>query len=229
MINWEQFLSNHERVQARVAEACAQAGRGVEEVQVLPVTKNHPFDAVAFAERTGYAGVGENRVQEAVDKMAAGPTRCRWELIGHLQSNKARLAAEKFDRVQSVDSAKLLRRLDAAAGELGKTLAVLLQVNAGDDPAKFGVDCDQTPALLELALGLPNIRVDGLMTIAPLDDNADVARRSFERLRALRDQLEADFYVPLPELSMGMSGDLEEAVTSGSTMLRVGSAFFGAR
>lgn len=214
---------------ARVAAACSHAGRALSDVQVLPVTKNHPFEAVAFAARAGYTAVGENRVQEALEKMDAGRVACRWELIGHLQSNKAKQAAERFDRVQSVDSAKLLRKLDAAAGEAGKTLSVLLQVNAGEDPAKFGIECDQAPALFEVALALPNISVDGLMTIAPLADDQRVARRCFERLRELRDQLQTEFDSPLPELSMGMSGDLEEAVASGSTMLRIGSAFFGNR
>lgn len=229
MIEWEQFWQNHEQVQARVADACAKANRNPNEVQVLPVTKTHPFEAVAFAERAGYPAVGENRVQEAVDKMKDGQARCRWELIGHLQSNKAKLAAAHFDRIQSVDSAKLLRRLDTAAAEAGKKLAVLLQVNAGDDPAKFGVECSETPALLEIALSLENLQIDGLMTIAPFHDDPDVARRCFERLRELRDQLHGQYGAPLPELSMGMSGDLEAAVASGSTMLRIGSAFFGSR
>ncbi|GHB90302.1 YggS family pyridoxal phosphate-dependent enzyme [Cerasicoccus arenae] len=227
MITFETFWENHERVQARVLEACAQAGREPAEVRVLPVTKNHPFDAIAYAERAGYAAVGENRVQEALDKMSAGQTTCRWELIGHLQSNKAKVVAERFDRVQSVDSEKLLRRLDAAAAEHGRRLSILLQVNAGDDPAKFGLKCAATPALLEVALGLAHIQIDGLMTIAPLSDQPAVAQRCFARMRDLRDELAAQFGVSLPELSMGMSGDLEAAVASGSTMLRIGSAFFG--
>lgn len=229
MITWQQFSENLAVVQDRLAKACAEARRDPSSIRLLPVTKNHPFEAVAFAERAGFASVGENRVQEALDKMSAGQTTCGWELIGHLQSNKAKLAAEHFDRVQSVDSEKLLRKLDAGAAGAGKRLAVLLQVNAGEDPAKFGVECAEAPALLECALSLNHLQVDGLMTIAPMSDDPDVARRCFERLRELRDQLSSQFDLPLTELSMGMSDDLEAAVASGSTMLRVGSALFGAR
>jgi len=229
MVSRETFWENHQRIQERVQTACAKAGREIDDVRVLPVTKTHPFTAVAYAERAGYRAIGENRVQEALDKMQEGETTCQWELIGHLQSNKAKIAAAKFSRVQSVDSAKLLKRLASGAAESGHQLGVLLQVNAGDDPAKFGVSCEEAPTLLETALCLDHLNVDGLMTIAPLDDNPDVARRCFERLRTLRDQLASQFDVRLPELSMGMSGDLEAAVAEGSTMLRIGSAFFGSR
>jgi pyridoxal phosphate enzyme (YggS family) len=150
-------------------------------------------------------------------------------LIGHLQSNKARIAVENFDRIQSVDSAKLLRRLNAAAAEVGRTLAVLLQVNAGNDPAKFGVTVDDTPALLEAALELPHLQVDGLMTIAPLSDDIAVADRTFANLRGLRDTLREQFNTPLATLSMGMSGDMVPAIAAGSTQVRVGTALFGRR
>jgi pyridoxal phosphate enzyme (YggS family) len=153
----------------------------------------------------------------------------RWELIGHLQSNKARQAVELFDRVQSVDRAKVLTALDRAAGEQGRRLAILLQVNAGNDPAKFGVDPDAAPALLEQALTLPHLRVEGLMTIAPLSDDPGIARHTFARLREIRDDLVKRFGLPLDELSMGMSGDLDAAIAEGSTLVRVGSALFGAR
>ncbi len=195
----------------------------------MPVTKTHPVDAAVYAAQAGYVAVGENRVQEALDKIADGKAPIRWELIGHLQSNKAKVAAEKFDRVQSVDSVKLLQRLNAAAECCGRRLPILLQVNAGNDPAKYGLAVEATPGVLEHALELEYLQVDGLMTIAPLSDDADVAVRCFMRLRELRDQLASKFGVALPELSMGMSGDLEAAVASGSTLLRVGSAFFGAR
>ena len=157
----------------------------------------------------------------------------QWELIGHLQSNKAKLAATHFDRVQSVDSEKLLNHLDRAAAELGKILPVLLQINAGRDPAKFGAELEDAPRLLELALTKKNLRIDGLMTIAPLGatptEAADHAERTFTQLRALRDDLAARFQAPLRELSMGMSGDLAPAIAAGSTQVRVGSALYGAR
>lgn len=237
MITYENFCLNLSAVEVRLAAACLAAGRAAHEVNLLAVTKTHPAEAAIYAARGGLAAVGENRVQEAAAKRpeaaAAGAGALRWELIGHLQSNKARAAAEAFDRIQSVDTEKLARRLDQAAGELGRPLAVLLQVNAGRDPAKFGCEIEDAPRLLEAALALPNLRVEGLMTIAPLGaDEAETrahARRTFETLRLMRDEFATRFGAALPELSMGMSGDLEEAVAAGSTCVRVGTALFGAR
>jgi len=219
-------------VRGQIAAACAAAGRDPATVRLLPVTKNHPAEAVALAAAAGFAAVGENRVQEAVAKQAecaAQGVHIRWELIGHLQSNKAKLAARHFDRVQSVESAKLLDALDREAAAAGRTLPVLLQINAGNDPAKFGAEPADAPTLLEYALGKRALRVDGLMTIAPLSDDPEVARRTFANLRTIRDQLVARFAVALPELSMGMTGDLAAAIAEGSTMLRVGTALFGER
>jgi len=229
LISYAKFEENCHRLEARIAEACAAIGRDPGTVRLMPVTKTHPVDAAEFAARYGFASVGENRVQEAMEKIPSGPKGLKWELIGHLQSNKAKLAVEHFDRVQSVDSEKLLQKLDHAAGECGKTLPILLQVNAGDDPAKFGVDCSDSAPLLERALGCTHLKVEGLMTIAPLDEDLAVARRAFERLRDTRDALASQFGISLPELSMGMSGDIEEAIAAGSTLLRVGSALFGSR
>jgi len=228
-IDYETFRQRTEALQQRIAAACATARRAPAEVTLLPVTKTHPPAAAEYAARYGLAAVGENRVQEGVEKRALVTAPLRWELIGHLQSNKARLAAAHFERIQSVDSTKLLTVLDRAAGELGRKLAVLLEVNAGDDPAKFGVAAAGAPALLESALALPHLQVDGLMTIAPLSDDPAVARRCFARLRALRDELAPRFGVPLPELSMGMSGDFEAAIAEGSTQVRVGTALYGNR
>lgn len=226
------FPSALSNLQARIAAACSAAGRDPAGVRLLPVTKNHPAEAVALAVAAGLAAVGENRVQEAVSKQAdcaAAGVRARWELIGHLQSNKAKLAARHFDRIQSVESAKLLDLLDREAAAAGRVLPVLLQFNAGNDPAKFGAEPADAPALLEHALGRTALRVEGLMTIAPLSDDPAVARRTFANLRALRDDLVARFGHPLPELSMGMTGDLEAAIAEGSTLLRVGTALFGER
>lgn len=229
MIPYEEFAENVAAVRARIAAACAACGRTVDSVALLPVTKTHPVDAAIYAHRSGFAAVGENRVQEAAEKIPTAPAGLRWELIGHLQSNKAKLAVATFDRIQSVDSPDLARRLDRLAGETGKKLPVLLQANAGADPAKFGADFEGLAALLDAALASPNLRVDGLMTIAPLDESPEVARRCFDNLRTWRDSLAASRSVALPELSMGMSGDLEHAVAAGSTMIRVGTALFGSR
>lgn len=228
---FEQFVIRANEVRQQIAQACAEAGRDPGEVELLAVTKTHGPWAADYAARVGLRGVGENRVQEGVEKrpLAGDGARLRWELIGHLQSNKARLAAAHFDRIQSVDSVRLVERLDRAAAELGRTLAILLQVNAGHDPAKFGAEPEDAPALLEAALRAPHLRVDGLMTIAPLAEDPAVAARTFASLRDLRDQLAARFGVPLRELSMGMSGDLAAAIRAGSTQVRVGTALFGAR
>ena len=241
MISFEEFSENCARVRERVAEACAACGRDPAEVTILPVTKNHPVAAPLYAARAGFAAVGENRVQEAETKKkefaasvpAGTPTPLlRWELIGHLQSNKARHAAEHFDRVQSVDSAALARKLDRICGEIGRErLPILLQANAGSDPAKFGTtDFDALRALAEAALAGTRLRLDGLMCVAPIDDDSlETARRCFDTLREWRDRLEGEFGAKLPELSMGMSHDLAPAVAAGSTMVRVGTALFGAR
>jgi PLP dependent protein len=235
-IEYAEFARRADAVRGQIAAACAKAGRVPDEVELLAVTKTHPATAADFAAQYGLKSVGENRVQEGVEKRAqasAAAARLRWELIGHLQSNKAKVAAQHFDRVQSVDSEKLLNQLDRAAGEGGRKLAVLLQINAGNDPAKFGADLADAPRLLEAALAKPHLAVDGLMTIAPLGttstETAAYAERTFVTLRTLRDDLATRFGVPLRELSMGMSGDLALAVAAGSTVVRVGTALFGAR
>jgi hypothetical protein len=226
---YEEFCSRADAVRAQIAAACARAGRDPREVALLAVTKTHPPAAAEYAARYGLRAVGENRVQEGVQKRAQTSAPVEWELIGHLQSNKARLAAAHFDRVQSVDSEKLARHLDRAAAELGQTLRVLLQINAGRDPAKFGAELEDAPRLLEAALAQPHLRVEGLMTIAPLSPDPEVARRTFAALRALRDRLAAQTGAPLPELSMGMTADLADAVAAGSTLVRVGTALYGSR
>lgn len=229
LIDYSLFQQRADELRQRVRASCTAAGRDPRDIAILPVTKNHPAEAVEYAARSGFLSVGENRVQEAVEKRAQTPVAVRWELIGHLQSNKAKLAASNFQRIQSVDSEKLLTALDRAAGEAGAVLSILLQVNAGNDPAKFGVEPADAPRLLEFALAKSHLKVEGLMTIAPLAEDPAVARRTFANLRSIRDQLVAQSGAPLRELSMGMSGDLDDAIAEGSTMIRVGSALFGPR
>ncbi|MSU70572.1 MAG: YggS family pyridoxal phosphate-dependent enzyme [Opitutaceae bacterium] len=228
-VSYAEFQRRTDKVLVQIAEACARARRAPNEVELLAVTKAQPPAAADYAARYGLRAIGENRVQEAVDKRAQTSAAIAWELIGHLQSNKAKLAANHFDRIQSVDSEKLVNHLDRAAKELGRILPLLLQINAGNDPAKFGAEPAAAEHLLAAALAKPNLRVDGLMTIAPLSGDPDVARRTFANLRTLRDELAARSGVPLRELSMGMSGDFLEAITAGSTLVRVGTALFGPR
>ena len=230
---YEDFKVRADNIRGQIAAACTRAGRDPSTVELLAVTKTYPSAAADYAARYGLRAVGENRVQEAIEKQPQCTAKIQWELIGHLQSNKARLAAAHFDRVQSVDSGKLLNHLDRAAGELGKTLGVLLQINAGHDPAKFGAEPEEAPRLLEIALACPHLRVDGLMTIAPLGatpaETDALAARTFENLRTIRDDLAAKSGAALRELSMGMSGDLEAAILAGSTQVRIGTALYGAR
>jgi pyridoxal phosphate enzyme (YggS family) len=230
-ISYEEFSARADAILSRIGEICRECGRGPADVRLMAVTKTHGVWAPQYAERYGLSFVGENRVQEAEGKRVTRPgeTGIRWELIGSLQTNKAKNAAALFDRVQSVDSAKLARELDKRAGQIGRVLPVLLQVNAGRDPAKHGCEIEEAPALLEAALALPNLKVEGLMTIAPLSDDPDVATSTFAKLREIRDELSSRHGVTLPELSMGMSGDMEEAVREGSTLVRIGTALFGAR
>jgi hypothetical protein len=227
--SFEEFRLRADAVRSRIAVACALARRDAAGVELLAVTKSHPAGAVDLAARYGLRAVGENRVQEGAEKRAESSASVAWELIGHLQSNKARLAVRCFDRIQSVDSEKLIEILDRAARESGKTQAVLLQINAGLDPAKSGAEPGEAARLLEAALARGNLRVDGLMTIAPLSDDPEIARRAFANLRDIRDRLASATGARLAELSMGMSGDLEAAVAEGSTIVRVGTALFGPR
>jgi PLP dependent protein len=226
---YEEFAQRAAAVRAAIAAAASAAGRAPSEIELLAVTKSHPPAAAEYAARFGLRAVGENRVQEGADKRAQVSAPLRWELIGHLQSNKAALAARSFDRIQSVDREKLLGVLDQEAAKRGQPLPILLQVNAGQDPAKFGADPAQAQGLLEAALAKTHLRVDGLMTIAPLSDDPAVARRTFAALRLLRDDLAVRCGHPLRELSMGMSGDFAAAIAAGSTLVRVGSALFGPR
>lgn len=229
-LTFAEFEERLGEVREKIGQACARAGRDPSEVQLMAVTKTHPAAAVEYAARAGLFAVGENRVQEAVEKRPEVRARIRWELIGSLQSNKAKAAVQTFDRIQSVDRPKLVRVLQKHCQERERgVLPILLEVNAGDDPAKHGVACEDAPALLEKALEADLLKVEGLMTIAPLSDDPDVAKRCFARLRELRSRLEERFGVDLPELSMGMTQDLEQAVEAGSTCIRIGTALYGAR
>jgi pyridoxal phosphate enzyme (YggS family) len=229
MISRASFLENLEKIQERIALACDRCGRNQEDVCLLPVTKNWPVDAVAHCQSAGIERVGENRVQEARAKQEQ-ISGVKWDLIGHLQSNKINQVMGKFSRVQTVDSVKLIRKLQSAAEKLGLICPVLLQVNAGEDPAKYGFNPGETASALEEALKATNLQVDGLMTIAPYaPEDPAVARACFAKLQEMRDRLQDSHGVSLPELSMGMSDDLDVAIAQGSTMIRVGSALFGSR
>ena len=230
MVTHEQFRENLKEQQLRIKNACERYKREPSKVQLMPVTKTHPVEAALWVAEAGLARVGENRVQEAAGKRPEQGGGLAWDLIGPLQSNKAKLAVSVFDRIQTVDRPKLVGRIDRFAGELGKApYPILLQINVGKDPAKQGCSSAEARPLLEAVLEAANLSAEGLMTIgAPSTDEAEV-RRTFAALRELRDRLEEETGCSLPELSMGMTGDLEWAVAEGSTLLRVGTALFGER
>lgn len=225
----ESFRENLANLRDRIGLACEKSGRKPDSVNLMAVTKSFPLEVAATAVEAGLTNLGENRVQEGVDKIERANFRANWELIGHLQSNKARLAVKRFDRIQSVDSVKLAKRLNRFARAERKTLPILLQVNTGEDPGKFGLRTEDTEGVLHQLLEHDCLAIEGLMTIAPLPPDLESARRSFETLRRLRNQLEERLGLHLPELSMGMTFDLEAAIFAGSTCIRVGTALFGPR
>lgn len=197
-------------------------------VRIVAVTKTHGPEAVRAALAAGIQDVGENRVQEALakqDQLADVPVR--WHLIGSLQRNKARHAAGRFALVHSVDSEALAAELDRRVREGGRQ-RILVEVNCSDEPEKGGVAPDALARLLDRIRTLPRLELVGLMTMASLTEDETVQRAAFSRLRRLRDQMQAGGH-PLPELSMGMSGDFPVAVEEGATMLRLGTLLFGER
>jgi len=211
-----------EQVESRIAAAAERAGRKRPDILLIAVTKKFPASVIREAYELGLRDFGENYVQEFEAKrpeLGACPG-ARFHLIGHLQSNKAKTAAEIFDVVQTLDTPKLARRLDA---QLAKPLDVMIEVKLSAEEAKAGAAPEDVPALVEAIRGCANLRLLGLMTMPPRSDDAEKSRPYFARLRELAGQNH------LPQLSMGMSHDLEVAIEEGATMVRVGTALFGPR
>jgi hypothetical protein len=226
------FSERLSAVEERIAVACRRAGRERDGVKLMAVSKTHPAAAIREAVAAGVTLFGENRVQEFDAKRAEVPEGAEVHLIGHLQSNKAAKAAGIFSAIDSVDSLPLFERLDDAASKLGRRLPMLLEIKLSSEAAKTGFDSagDELRETLERAAGTQHVAVRGLMTIAALDENAETARACFRRLRELREELARRHpRVDLSELSMGMSGDFEIAIEEGSTLVRIGTALFGAR
>lgn len=225
----EQIAENLEAVRRRIEAAAERAGRDAAEVFLVAVSKTYPPEAVRDAANAGHLLFGENRVQEAAAKIPLCPSRLRWHLVGHLQSNKAAAAVRLFDRIHSVDSPDLLLDLERHALQQGRRLSVLVQVNVSGELSKSGLPPSGLPALLDLVPTLRAVTVDGLMTIPPASENPEDARPFFRALRELRDSAAEAACVPLPHLSMGMTHDLDVAVEEGATFVRVGTGIFGAR
>ncbi len=219
-------------VRNRIADAAGRAGRDPGEVRLIAVSKTHPIDAVHAAAEAGQLDFGENKVQEALQKVAqSSDTRLRWHLIGHLQSNKVRKTAGVVHYLHTVDSVDLLRKVDQAAAAAGRTIGVMVQVDLALEETKYGAPEAEVPAIFTAAAQCSAARMAGLMLLPPLAENPEEARPWFVRLRGVRDRLR-DAGVPgehLRELSMGMSHDFEVAIEEGATMVRVGTAIFGER
>jgi len=215
-------------VRRRIEAAAARSGRPASAVTLVAVTKTMPVEVVREAVAAGATILGENRVQEARDKIAALPGAAEWHLIGHLQTNKAKVAVGLFDRVHSLDSIRLAQELDRHAAEAGRRLRCLVQVNVGGESQKNGASEEEVRPLLEAAGRLSHLSVEGLMAIPPFLSDPEDVRPFFRRLRGVRDALAADGF-SLPELSMGMTHDFEVAIEEGATLVRIGTAIFGAR
>jgi len=217
-----------EALPERLAHVRAELARAAEHpVTIVAVTKGFGTDAIHAALAAGLADIGENRVQEAMQKQDAlrGQPGIRWHLIGHLQRNKAKVVPGRFELVHSVDSLELARELDRRAAD---PVRVLLQVNVAEESRKSGCTPQEARALARQIAALGQLRLEGLMTLAPLTDDVEVQRRTFRGLRLLRNTIKEDG-VWLPTLSMGMSGDYATAVAEGATMIRLGTALFGPR
>ena len=224
-----ELADNLEQVQRRIAAACARAGRSRDAVALLAVTKTQPPEVVAAAAQLGLALFGESKVQEAKAKIPLCPGRLRWHMIGHLQSNKCRDAVELFEMIEAVDSLALAGELSKRAEQAARTVPILLEINIVGEASKFGYKPEQLLVELEELNALPRLEIHGLMTIPPYTPLPEKARPVFRRLKELKGQCEQVLGAPLPHLSMGMSGDFEVAIEEGATIVRIGTALFGAR
>jgi PLP dependent protein len=220
---------NLAKVRQAISEAERGAGRPNGFVQLVAVTKTHPVDLIQEAIDAGQLIFGENRVQEARAKIPELPSRAQWHLIGHLQSNKVRVALPLFQLIHGVDSLELLADIDRVAAELGLFPRILLQVNVAGEASKFGFSPTKLFEQIEAIAQFKRATIEGLMTIPPLAPTSEHSRPYFVALRELRDRLARESGFPLPELSMGMSGDYFVAIAEGATMVRVGTAIFGER
>ena len=216
-------------VQSAIAAAAVRAERDADDVTLIAVSKTHPPESVSAVLAAGQGTFGESRVQEARAKIPLVPGRARWHFIGHLQRNKIRHALPLFELFHGVDSIEIARDIERIAAEDGAMPRVLLEVNVAGEASKFGFSPDIVRSQIEELLALRRLTIEGLMCIPPPQPRAEMARKFFVTLRELRDQLEGEFRLSLPQLSMGMSGDFAVAIEEGATLVRVGTAIFGER
>ncbi|CAD7849306.1 MAG: Pyridoxal phosphate-containing protein YggS [Olavius algarvensis Delta 4 endosymbiont] len=221
-----------EQIQKRISAAAEKAGRSPDEIRLVAVSKAKPGASVQMALDAGLDLFGENYIQEAREKVnALSASGAQWHFIGHLQSNKAKYAVKLFDLIHSVDSLKLARELNKQAARIDKVQPVLVQVNISAETTKSGTSREEAVDLATAISDLPNLSLQGLMTMPPFFDDPDRARPYFHELRQLRDHIRSLAIpgVTMDELSMGMTGDFEAAISEGATLVRIGTAIFGER
>jgi pyridoxal phosphate enzyme (YggS family) len=227
---WD-IAASHRRILDQIGAAAAKSGRDPAQIRVLGAAKSQPVDTVRAAIECGVSLIGENYVQEARDKVQAIGARTEWHMIGHLQRNKAKLAVELFDVIESLDSIALARELSAEGQKCGKVVRAFVEVNVGGEESKSGIEPVRVSDLLKNANELSNLRIEGLMTIPPFKEDLEDVRPFFQQLRELRETLgsESRPNVALTELSMGMTQDFAIAIEEGATIVRIGTALFGPR
>lgn len=223
------FAENLNVIRERIAAACARSGREAASVTLLAVSKSHPPETIREAVEAGQILFGENKIQEARAKIPLSPGKARWQFIGHLQSNKVRDAVELFEMIQGVDSLAIAREISKRAEQAARTIPILLEINVAGEGSKFGYAPEKLLAELSEVNSLPRIEIHGLMAIPPFTPVPEKSRPYFQKLAGLKAECERILGVPLPHLSMGMSGDFEIAIEEGATIVRVGTALFGER
>ena len=223
------ILDNLERVREQIAQAAAKAGRDVKDIELVAITKTHPAEKVGEAVEAGQTLFGESRVQEARAKISELSSNIRWHFVGHLQKNKVRQALPLFEMIHSVDSLALAQDINRIADEEGLYPRVLLEVNVAGEGSKFGFAPDDLREQMEVLLALQRLSIEGLMCIPPLAVESEDSRKFFVQVRELRDSLEKEFNMKLPQLSMGMTQDFPIGIQEGATLVRVGTAIFGER
>jgi pyridoxal phosphate enzyme (YggS family) len=225
----EQIAENLERVRSQIANAAKKSGRLLDDIELVAISKTHDARKVRTAYEAGQTLFGESKVQEARAKIPELPSAIRWHFVGHLQKNKIRHALPLFELFHSIDDVDLAREMNRIAEEQGMHPRILLEVNVAGEGSKFGFKPDKLRAEMEALLSLTRLSIEGLMTIPPLAEEAEASRRFFVDLRENRDALEKELDMKLPHLSMGMTNDFVVAVEEGATLVRVGTAIFGAR
>jgi len=223
------ILENLERVREQIAQAAAKAGRDVKDVELVAIAKTHPAEKVREAVEAGQTLFGESRVQEARAKIPELSSNIRWHFVGHLQKNKVRQALPLFEMIHSVDSLALAQDINRIAEEEGLYPRVLLEVNVAGEGSKFGFGPANLREQMEALLALPRLSIEGLMCIPPLAVESEDSQKFFVQVRELRDSLEKEFNMKLPQLSMGMTQDFPIGIQEGATLVRVGTAIFGER